>query len=786
MAQAGYTPISLYYSTTAAAVPTAGNLVAGELAINIVDGKLYYENSSGVVTLLAGAGGAGIVAGSNTQLQFNNSGVFGASANLTWDGTTLSSTQVNITGQGTLRLQDTTGGEYVALRAPASLAGNYTLTFPADDGTSGQALITDGSGVLSWSTAASGDVYGPASATANGIALFDGTTGKLLKDSAATDGLIRGMTIGRGAGGVATNTAVGASVLAANTIGASNTAFGDNALVVNTTGSNNQAFGRGALSSNIDGGQNVAVGRLTLGANTSGPDNSAVGYNAIYSNTTGGYNTAVGAFALYSNTSASANTAQGWQALYNNTTASNNTAVGYQAAYSNTTGPANTAVGYLAGYSGTTTTGVTSIGGYAGYTNTSSHNTFLGYAVGYYNTTGSYNTFVGGYGAAGFGTGYYNTTGSYNVAVGQEALKSNTTADLNTAVGYQAAYSNTTGVDNVAIGAGALYSNTTGIYNTAVGYRSMSQNSTANDNSAYGFYSLYYNTTGAQNTAVGRSALFNNTTASYNTAVGYQAGYSMTVSSAGAGGNLFMGYQAGYTTSTGRYNTFVGHQAGLYSSSSNGNNAFFGNSSGSLITTGYNNTIIGRYDGNQDGLDIRTADAYVVLSDGDGNRQITMKEGQTLALDSAVPNSGTGITFPATQSASSNANTLDDYEEGTFTPVISGTSTAGTGTYTQQVGAYVKIGKVVQYQIYIILTAHTGTGDIAIGGLPFTASAGFYPPAAIYVNNLALTALNYPQIAVSTSSTDFLVRQVSVGGGATSAIPMDTAFDILLSGTYQV
>jgi hypothetical protein len=759
MAQAGYTPISLYYSTTAAAVPTAGNLVAGELAINIVDGKLYYENSSGVVTLLAGAGGAGIVAGSNTQLQFNNSGVFGASANLTWDGTTLSSTQVNITGQGTLRLQDTTGGEYVALRAPASLAGNYTLTFPADDGTSGQALITDGSGVLSWSTAASGDVYGPASATANGIALFDGTTGKLLKDSAATDGLIRGMTIGRGAGGVATNTAVGASVLAANTIGASNTAFGDNALVVNTTGSNNQAFGRGALSSNIDGGQNVAVGRLTLGANTSGPDNSAVGYNAIYSNTTGGYNTAVGAFALYSNTSASANTAQGWQALYNNTTASNNTAVGYQAAYSNTTGPANTAVGYLAGYSGTTTTGVTSIGGYAGYTNTSSHNTFLGYAVGYYNTTGSYNTFVGGYGAAGFGTGYYNTTGSYNVAVGQEALKSNTTADLNTAVGYQAAYSNTTGVDNVAIGAGALYSNTTGIYNTAVGYRSMSQNSTANDNSAYGFYSLYYNTTGAQNTAVGRSALFNNTTASYNTAVGYQAGYSMTVSSAGAGGNLFMGYQAGYTTSTGRYNTFVGHQAGLYSSSSNGNNAFFGNSSGSLITTGYNNTIIGRYDGNQDGLDIRTADAYVVLSDGDGNRQITMKEGQTLALDSAVPNSGTGITFPATQSASSNANTLDDYEEGTWTPTLT-PATSGTITLSSPtLCAYTKIGRVVTVN-GLVDTASVSTpvgASVTFNNLPFASNATGTQRSAGVVRGFSLVSGTLNSTSVITSSTTDMV-----------------------------
>jgi len=59
MAQAGYTPISLYYSTTASVVPIAANLVPGELAINIADGKLYFENSSGVVTLLASSAGAG-------------------------------------------------------------------------------------------------------------------------------------------------------------------------------------------------------------------------------------------------------------------------------------------------------------------------------------------------------------------------------------------------------------------------------------------------------------------------------------------------------------------------------------------------------------------------------------------------------------------------------------------------------------------------------------------------------------------------------------------------------
>jgi hypothetical protein len=53
MAATGYTPIQLYYSATASAVPSAGNMVTAELALNTNDGKLYFKNSSGVVTLLA-------------------------------------------------------------------------------------------------------------------------------------------------------------------------------------------------------------------------------------------------------------------------------------------------------------------------------------------------------------------------------------------------------------------------------------------------------------------------------------------------------------------------------------------------------------------------------------------------------------------------------------------------------------------------------------------------------------------------------------------------------------
>jgi len=60
MAQSGYTPISLYYSTTAAAAPTSGNLVAGELALNTTDEKLYFKNTAGTVKQIAGPGVGGI------------------------------------------------------------------------------------------------------------------------------------------------------------------------------------------------------------------------------------------------------------------------------------------------------------------------------------------------------------------------------------------------------------------------------------------------------------------------------------------------------------------------------------------------------------------------------------------------------------------------------------------------------------------------------------------------------------------------------------------------------
>jgi hypothetical protein len=235
--------------------------------------------------------------------------------------------------------------------------------------------------------------------------------------------------------------------------------------------------------------------------------------------------------------------------------------------------------------------------------------------------------------AIGYQAADSNTTGDNNVAVGSQALQANTTASNNTAVGYQAAYSNTTGTVNVAIGTSALYSNTTGSQNTAVGDGALQLNTTASFNTAVGRDAMEANTTGANNTALGWQALVSNTTASNNTAVGYQAGYSNTTGQYNAlfgyqagytnstsSKNVCIGYQAGYTANTtgDAYNTFVGYSAG-YLTSTGTINAYVGNGAGQLMTTGSKNTILGGYSGNQDGLDIRTASNYIVLSDGDGN-----------------------------------------------------------------------------------------------------------------------------------------------------------------------
>lgn len=117
----------------------------------------------------------------------------------------------------------------------------------------------------------------------------------------------------------------------------------------------------------------------------------------------------------------------------------------------------------------------------------------------------------------------------------------------------------------------------------------------------------------------------------------------------------------------------------------------------------------------------------------------------TLGVGGATPSaSGSGITFPATQSTSTDANTLDDYEEGTFNSTVyyntSVTATSFGTTLTIQ-GGYTKVGKMVQVNFpYIDRDGTFGGSNVVIFymSLPFT--VGTFSGPGILTNNYNISA----------------------------------------------
>lgn len=149
--------------------------------------------------------------------------------------------------------------------------------------------------------------------------------------------------------------------------------------------------------------------------------------------------------------------------------------------------------------------------------------------------------------------------------------------------------------------------------------------------------------------------------------------------------------------------------------------------------------------------------------------------------------SGGQIAFPATQNASAGANTLDDYEEGTFTPTIIGTGTVGAGTYSVQSGVYTKVGRIVFYSFSLTWSAHTGTTNMQFGGLPFTAAAApDTVPASVIHSNLAGTAGEQILAGVIGGTATGGFWSCDPGGTALAAVALDTAATVAVSGFYFV
>jgi hypothetical protein len=154
-----------------------------------------------------------------------------------------------------------------------------------------------------------------------------------------------------------------------------------------------------------------------------------------------------------------------------------------------------------------------------------------------------------------------------------------------------------------------------------------------------------------------------------------------------------------------------------------------------------------------------------------------------------IGTSGKGISFSAIPGGTSEL--LDDYEEGDWTPTISGSVTPGTGTYFNQTGRYTKIGRLVFIQAWINCGGgHTGTGNMLLTGLPFTSASG---GASIFAGfsvgmffNLSLSLTNVLTLNMTNGTATIDAMEYPVGGGSATALALDPTCAISFSGCYIV
>lgn len=290
---------------------------------------------------------------------------------------------------------------------------------------------------------------------------------------------------------------------------------------------------------------------------------------------------------------------------------------------------------------------------------------------------------------------------------------------------------------NVVIGHNVHGAATTGANNTVVGFNAAANLTTGSNTVAIGRNAAALITTGSGNTAIGANALPNpHSGAQYNVAVGMNAGFTTAVN---------------YTANRPLQSVYIGYEA--RGADTDSNTIVIGSFATSL---GANTTVIGT------ASTVSTTFPGGILS---------------------IP--GGGIKFPATQVPSADANTLDDYEEGSWTPAITFGGAAVGVTYDtgRTKGSFVKIGRTVFVNGRLVLTNKgSSTGFAAITGLTFSSSATPYALEVVSVGYYA---------NITTPTGGFILPSSSdiqlVTGGSTSMTNTDfqNTTDVMFSAIYR-
>jgi len=238
------------------------------------------------------------------------------------------------------------------------------------------------------------------------------------------------------------------------------------------------------------------------------------------------------------------------------------------------------------------------------------------------------------------------TSGDQNTVLGFEAGNALTVHNQNTLIGYQAgkllggSSESWEAQRNVFIGYGAGRDVDEGQRAIAIGYYAMmSSTGTTTHDIAIGYQAMQYRASNTGDSiAIGYNAHRGDINQGYQNANRNVAVGTNTLSIIETGGmqNTAIGWYAGQNATTGPYNTLIGSEAGQAVSTGQ-KNTLLGYQAGELITTGSFNVVLGGYDGNEGGLDIRTATNHIVISDGSGNIRIYVNNSGKVGIGTVSP-----------------------------------------------------------------------------------------------------------------------------------------------------